>query len=612
MGAYGRARKLYLQALKLARTERSSLFELRILLNLARLDIATNEYILAQSRVDEARLRFQNDDAEGWGPQFDAISASASLKKGLRLKAHGLIQRAFADVDVSATSISYRDAHVAAYEIYRALGDDSAALPHLEALRRLTDEQSKVAASTNTALMAARFDFANQELRIARLKADELRNGIVLERSQAQFQRTLFLSIGGAALVIVLLLSGGIVMLRRSRDRVRAAAAELAVTNTALTKALAAKTEFLATTSHEIRTPLNGILGMTQVMLADDTIGAVHRDRVGVVHSAGLTMRALVDDILDLAKIETGNLTVAPEPIDLRATLRDVSRLWVEQARAKGLAFDLDIERAPGWIQSDPARLRQMVFNLLSNAIKFTAAGSIGLSATVTADERVRIAIRDSGIGIAPDKQGDIFESFRQADTSTTREFGGTGLGLAICRSLARALSGDISVESAVGQGAVFTIDLPLIRAEAPTGCEAAATESGGLLIVDGNPIARAMLKTLLAPRVGTIRFADHAIAAIEAITDHSPDHILIDDSVLRGAGDSTQRVRAIAAAAHARSAVCAVLWREPTPEEVAALEAAGADRVIAKPIAAVAIASALFGTAHPKEAQTGVVSRAA
>ncbi|WP_231621705.1 hybrid sensor histidine kinase/response regulator [Sphingomonas sp. 37zxx] len=500
-----------------------------------------------------------------------------------------------------------------AYDIYRKLGDDRRALVHLEALRRLTDEQTKIATSTNTALMAARFDFANQELRIARLKADELRTGIEIERSRARYQQTLFTSIGIAALVILTLLTVGLFTLRRSRNQVRAANTALGATNVALEKALAAKTEFLATTSHEIRTPLNGILGMTQVMLADEALADQQRERVNVVHGAGLTMRALVDDILDVAKMETGNLTIAPEAADLRETLQEVARMWAEPARAKGLVFELDVVDAPHWIETDAGRLRQMLFNLLSNAIKFTAQGVIGLSARKSGDgTRLILSVRDSGIGIPAGKHAEIFESFRQVDTTTTRQYGGTGLGLTICRNLALALGGEIAVSSAAGAGATFTIDLPLIEVAPPR--VAAGAEHGGLLIVDGNPIARAMLRTLLAPRAGAVHFADGAKAAAVVITETQPDCVLIDDSILRpNAGTTAPSIlAAIAEAAHAAGARCAVLWREPAEEDRAALLAAGADLVIAKPIAGVALAAQLFAASGPKQPSHGVVSRAA
>ncbi|MBK8543686.1 MAG: hypothetical protein IPL62_09050 [Caulobacteraceae bacterium] len=188
-------------------------------------------------------------------------------------------------------------------------------------------------------------------------------------------QRTLiFFGALAIAMVILGALGYGYVSMRKSRNQVQAANDQLNETNVALGKALKAKSEFLATTSHEIRTPLNGILGMTQVMLQDAKIAADIRERVQVVHGAGESMRAIVDDILDVAKMETGKITVAAEPFNPAPTLEDVSRLWRHNAEAKGLAFEMDVSACPARIVADEQRLRQVVFNLLSNAVKFTDA----------------------------------------------------------------------------------------------------------------------------------------------------------------------------------------------------------------------------------------------
>src|SRR5690242_11046934 len=241
-------------------------------------------------------------EVHGWLPQLYAIAAASALKQNQLDRAESFIRRSFAIGAGDSSTLKDRDAHDTAYEIYKRLGRDDLALAHLEALKKLDDQAASLAASANTALMAARFDYTNQNLKIAKLEAQDLQRKITYERAQARTVRMAFIAAGGVTIVIIAMLAIGIVIIRRSRNEERAAKDELAVTNTALAKALAAKTEFLATTSHEIRTPLNGILGMTQVMLADPKLPAETRDRLGVVQSAGVTMRALVDDILDVAK----------------------------------------------------------------------------------------------------------------------------------------------------------------------------------------------------------------------------------------------------------------------------------------------------------------------
>lgn len=530
-------------ALDRAKPLGSRSIEATIYRNLARAQRGAGQLDDAQRSVDAGLALLPGDNAAIARRELLNVAARVALDQGRVQRAITLSEQSLAGIDPETSALSFRDAHLSAYLAYSAAGDSKAALVHLQALNRLDEQATKLAISTKAALMGAQFDFQNQELQIARLKADELRRNVEFERARRQFQLTLFSGIAIAVAVLIGLLSFGVVTLRRSRNQVRATNVELGRTNSALEKALAAKTEFLATTSHEIRTPLNGILGMTQVMLADQRLDSQVRDRINVVHGAGVTMRALVDDILDVAKMETGNLTIEQAPMDLPATLTDVSRLWQEQARAKGLGFDLTIDPALGWIESDPARLRQVVFNLLSNAIKFTEAGSVALAARAAGD-RLMLTVRDTGIGIPPDKLGEVFESFKQADSGTTRKFGGTGLGLAICRNLARALDGDVTVDSVVDQGSVFTVDLPLIAIAAPVTANPALQpdgETAGILVIERNPIARSMLKTLLSPRFGAPVFAASVDEALAALGADGCQVVLADEATLIGDGGAIE-----------------------------------------------------------------------
>ena len=431
-------------------------------------------------------------------------------------------------------------------------------------------------------------------MKIEKLKRAQLQQSINDARQRAATQQQIFIGLAVVTLIIVGMLAFGLVTIRRSRNEVRAANIDLGRTNDALGKALAAKTEFLATTSHEIRTPLNGILGMTQVMLADPMLPESLRDRIGVVHGAGITMRALVDDILDVAKMETGNLTIERVPFDLKATLRDVSRLWEEQARGKGLSFTLDLDQAPDMIEGDPARIRQIAFNLLSNALKFTASGGVTLRA-FTSDTTLSLSVADTGLGIPADKLDIIFESFRQVDAGTTRKFGGTGLGLAICRNLARAMDGDVRVTSEPDAGTTFTLEIPLLLAAAP---EAAPIETNdgpkGLLILDRNPISRAMLRAVLEARAGTVVFASNTEEALAQIAAGRVSRVLIDDATIKAAEDVDAALKALAA----HDVITALLWPAPEATERDRFAAAGVKHVIAKPIAGVALAAILFDEA--------------
>jgi PAS domain S-box-containing protein len=226
-----------------------------------------------------------------------------------------------------------------------------------------------------------------------------------------------------------------------------------------------AKSAFLATMSHEIRTPLNGVLGMAQAMDRGD-LTATQRSRLAIIRQSGESLLVILNDILDLSKIEAGRLELEAIDFDLAATLEGAVAGFTAIAAGKDLGLAVDVANAEGRYRGDPARIRQVVSNLVSNAIKFTESGEVRITATRKEDDLV-IAVSDTGVGIGSDVLDRLFEKFVQADNSTTRRFGGTGLGLAICRELCRLMGGVISAESRLGQGSCFTLILPLPRASA-------------------------------------------------------------------------------------------------------------------------------------------------
>ncbi|WP_404369857.1 ATP-binding protein [Sphingomonas sp. MMS24-J45] len=599
------------EALRVARALNSPNLEGQTLRNIARGQLMAGQ-IDDADRTIAMGLQLKGargEDATASRGHFLVLSAWSARLHGHLEEAERLIRRAFGMVGTESSTLDLREGHKTAYDIFKQVGDQGQALLHLEALKKFDDKTSTLAASANTALAAARFDFANQELKIEKLKRAELQRNIDDAKQRARTQQQIFAVLAVATLIIVALLAFGLITIRRSRNEVRAANVDLGRTNAALGKALAAKTEFLATTSHEIRTPLNGILGMTQVMLADVRLTASLRDRIGVVHGAGLTMKALVDDILDVAKMETGNLTIERVAFDLPATLRDVCRLWEEQARGKGLDFTLDLEAAPTMIEGDPARIRQIAFNLLSNALKFTDAG--GVTVRVFADDRtLSLSVSDTGLGIPADKLDIIFESFRQVDAGTTRKFGGTGLGLAICRNLAQAMEGDVKVASTPGVGTTFMLEIPLLVA-APAQSEATeeADGPGALLILDRNPISRAMLRAVLEARAGTVLFASSADEAVAQIAECRVERVLIDDATIKAAEDIDAALTGIAEL----GPVTALLWPAPDAADRDRFARAGVDVVIAKPIAGAALAPLLFDAVKCAESMSNrLVTRAA
>ena len=222
-----------------------------------------------------------------------------------------------------------------------------------------------------------------------------------------------------------------------------------------------AKSDFLTVISHEIRTPLNGVLGMAQAM-ALNPLSRAQRERLRVISESGSALLAIVDDLLDLSKIEAGGLEIVRADCDLAALVESVHAAYSAEAASRGLALDLDLDpAASGLYETDAGRLRQILGNLISNAIKFTHEGEVTVRLAHT-PSGVRLEVSDTGIGIAPDRIAALFETFVQADSSPTRRYGGAGLGLAICRQLAQAMGGDISACSMPGRGSAFTVDLPM------------------------------------------------------------------------------------------------------------------------------------------------------
>jgi CheY-like chemotaxis protein/signal transduction histidine kinase/CHASE3 domain sensor protein len=247
--------------------------------------------------------------------------------------------------------------------------------------------------------------------------------------------------------------------LARAQGAITEKAAELERSNQS-------KSEFLANMSHELRTPLNSSLILSK-LLSDNKTGNLTEEQVKfaqIISSAGKDLLAIINDVLDLSKIEAGKIDVTPESVSLERTVDTLARGFAALAQQKGIAFNATLEPGlPERMETDAGRLGQILRNLLSNALKFTAQGSMSLRVFSAAQDSISFSVRDTGIGIAPQQQEVIFEAFRQADGSTHRRYGGTGLGLSISRDLARLLGGDVTVQSTPGEGSTFTLTLPLV-----------------------------------------------------------------------------------------------------------------------------------------------------
>jgi len=569
LGRYQAAETQYARALGAAREKGSSLLQADILTNMASARLLRGDAEGAAILAKRALLLTQRREAVDQRPFVWGVLAQLAMRRGDVGEAANLIGRTFVGVDLEHSALAYRDFHKAAAEIYARRGRPDLALQHMRAWKRLDDSVRELAASTNAALMAAQFDFSNQNLRIAQLSANRA-------RMREQMMAFAFTAIAFIAVLMLL----GILSLRRSRNETRAA-------NRDLTKALRAKSDFLAMTSHEIRTPLNGILGMTQVILADRATSGPLKTRIEMVQDAGETMRALVDDILDLSKMETGKLVMNRTPVRLGKLLEETANLWRAKAEAKGLSLTLDCGDCPAMIEEDQDRLRQILFNLLCNAVKFTDRGGVKLTAHGSGGQ-LTISVADTGIGIAPEQQELIFEKFHQADQSTSRRFGGTGLGLAICRSVAEAMEGHVTVQSRPGEGATFTLTLPL-RLLATTEAEPeAGEEQAPVLLLEPNPLTQRIIASSVAAAVGDVEAVADADALLAALARARRTHLIVQAN----AG----RLGEIVAAAQGARTI--ILFAAEDAIDETGLAAAGAV-LLRKPVSGETLLATLRGDAE-------------
>ncbi len=320
---------------------------------------------------------------------------------------------------------------------------------------------------------------------------------------------------------------------------------QLSVTNASLARASEAKSRFLASVSHELRTPMNAILGFTDALLAgvDGPLNAEQTASLGWVQRGGRDLLGLINEILDLSKIEAGKLTVEAEPFDPRELVEAVVAQHRSLAAQKGIRVGWNDAGAPAEVILDRQRVRQILVNLIGNALKFTQQGEVEVQTSGAADSQLHVSVRDTGPGIASDQHEAIFEEFRQAGGSSQ----GIGLGLAISRRLARVMGGEVTLESEPGHGSVFHLWLPLesrVAASRVAPSEPAPARDGEsvLLSVDDDPSVAPLLQKMLAPDGYRVVAASSAAAAVDEARELRPAAILLD--VLMPEHDGRQVLR--------------------------------------------------------------------
>ena len=372
--------------------------------------------------------------------------------------------------------------------------------------------------------------------------------------------------------------------LQRTNDELRAAMERAEVANRA-------KSAFLASMSHELRTPLNAVLGYTQILKRDKTLGAAQQAGISTIQQGGQHLLALINDVLDLSRVEAGKMEFHPKAValgDLLSVVADIMRVRAEQ---KHLHFELELEAGlPAAVSVDETRLRQVLLNLLGNAVKFTDRGAVLLRvAPAPVAPCLRFEVRDDGIGIANDHIEAIFRPFEQVGDASRRA-GGTGLGLAISRQLVQLMGGELKVESQPGRGSRFWFDVPLLVVDAPgvagSGGHVATGYTGPrktILVVDDVATNRALLRDLLGALDFRMLEADNGISALRQMQTSVPDLVLLDMMMPDMDGIETmRRLRADARTAH--TPVLMISASSTMEEEERSLEV-GANAFLSKPV---------------------------
>ncbi|MDX2149473.1 MAG: ATP-binding protein [Bryobacteraceae bacterium] len=467
--------------------------------------------------------------------------------------------------------------------------------------------------------------FDARQLPRFRLSVSDLPPGVVLINDDSaglrESRRWIFLGLA-AAVAQFAIIAGLIVNTWRRRTAERALSESNGTLlernrqlETALEAARAAdeaKRRFVANMGHELRTPMNGVLGATELLLASPLSGQ-QREALSAAHVSARSLLALLNDVLEISRIESGRLEIRPRPVQVRELVGAAIRTLAPSVPSEVALQSSVAEDVPGWASLDYDRLRQVLLNLTLNAVKFTPAGTVRVNVSSSGSERLRLDVSDTGVGIPPDHLARIFERFYQIDSSDTRQFGGSGLGLAITREIVTAMGGDITVQSAPGQGSTFTVILPAPLCDPPQPPPAGEDPlPPGLrvLIVEDNRINMLVAQRLLEAENCFVDIAFTGSAGLDRLQAHPYDAVLMDVQMPEMDGlEATRRLRA-SPGPNQTTPVIALTASALASDREECL-AAGMDAHLAKPVSTAELRAALRQVTARTLPRTGAAAEA-
>jgi signal transduction histidine kinase/CheY-like chemotaxis protein len=533
LGAYDIARSLFEKNLERVEGSGSPYLLGSTLILLADAEVKSGNLEKAKEYQGRAAVFEGNPSFAPWRPFLGMVDAKIAMAEGDLRSADLALDLVFRGYDFENPSAQLTEIHQAAFDLYEKTGRTADALKHLKALKAAQSSTDRQMAKSNFALLNAEFLASRKDLEIERLQRSELETKIEADRRATRL-KILAATIGSVGAAGLALLLG----LHLSAER--KAAKKLAASNSSLKEALETKTRFLASTSHEIRTPLNAILGMGHVMLEEEQDHS-RLARTKTIVDAGELLLSIVNDILDVAKMEKGGFDLDLRPTSLSDVVEPVAELHRSANGQKGVALETDYDENHGLYETDARLVTQAVGNLIANAFKFTEAGTIAVRAHRLPEYGFEVEVKDTGIGIPAEEIDRIFESFRQVDGSATRQYGGTGLGLAIVKNIAEALGGTISVKSEVGQGSCFVMRIPARyreltdteeafrrRNEEPRSRPHAMTQVR-VLVAEDNEVNQLVMTTILANEVGYLEVVKNGLEAVQRAAERQFDVILMD-----------------------------------------------------------------------------------